>query len=58
MEEIRSSGLMPESREEFPAHAEGRTWGPFLELVGRAHHPNSLAKIRFLPIVPSCALAL
>lgn len=45
MEEIRSSGLMPESREEFPAHGEGRTWGPFLELAGRAHHPNSLAMI-------------
>ena len=33
MEEIRSSGLMPESKEEFPPHAEGRSWDPLLGLA-------------------------
>ena len=35
VEEIRSSGLMPESREEFPSHGEGGIWDPLLEWAGR-----------------------
>lgn len=56
MEKIKSSGLMPESRDEFPPHREGENWDPLLAQAGRGHHPSCLARPSFLPVVPFCVV--
>lgn len=57
MEVIRSSGLMPESRDKFPPQWVGKTWDPGLELSGREHYPSSLAIPSFPPVLPFCVTA-
>lgn len=44
---------MPESKEEFPLHAEGRTWAPFVGLAS----PQHSGQASLLPVVPPCSAA-